>query len=1558
MGEGSINLKKIVQRWISVALVTALVVQSLWVLSGTGYAAAESANTDNLAENIVISHFYGGKKDDVLDVYSSDFVELFNPTSKPVSLNGWSIQFADNQKNNWKIANLGAPTAQIPAYGYYLVALGSNGSVGAELPQADAVESSFKLGNNSGKLALLNTNQKLTDNDPMKDSLKDNVVDFVGYDAVDAFWGSPAPQAGKQNTMQRLVFDPLDPVTYQTSASFPNSGNNWDTKNNGKDFEKVKGAKARNSSSPAAYAVVENNQTVQMKSSSAVDSDHNTIILKAFNAVLKQGVWASADFNVFGLPAGLSATAAASGDQITITISGNASGNLDSDANLTFNILPGAWNQANKPTEPVSVYQKTNTVTLAKFTPSNKIVAVPDSSAIPMSSAKNVNALLRLQVNAGVAVDGSLSANAYSVEGLPAGDWKLTAEGQSSSNTITIAISGAAKLPVMDTVPLNVTLKPQAVQDSGWIESDGIGISLLRYSQPVLSDEARKQVVEQRIIADNTGFNDPVTKAYKYGSDAMGANAYTFLRGTNSLFKSDQANHLIPSPDSVIAGWKDKDIQTYTQGDAHIQNVGTFNDSTETMVFSLNDVDSAGIGSFYNDLVRFVTSVYVVKYDKDSSGILNLQDADFREVSDKFLETYKDTLVEINNDNSKKTTKLTKSNVTPYTKNVMDSVSKVSYPEALQKLLGKRTLNGKINITGNSDKFELATEAEMTSLRADWENYKTQVRGNFPNLTDEQFEAYFTIKDIARRIHQGIGSIGVERYNVLIEGRSVANTDDILLDVKEQNTSAYISKDAYIKTAVDPDVYLGVVEAANRSYLIREVSPYKGDYTDKPFKNKDELEQYLIDAAKAYAYSDSRLDKVSEALNYKFEERFVTDVLPVWNDLKSFILNAAEDYSHQAVADFALVQSDMLAGKLIDVSTLNDLTVQTGTLFPSFATGITQYAVKVEHSVDSIELMAKATDGKAELTAQGQPYSNGTGISFELSVGTNEIPFTVTARDGSTKTYTVIVTRSKAEEVKGVTDLSALTLSSGTLDPSFASETTEYSVHVNKEVTGITVTASVYDSSATLTVNGKPSTSGQLSDMIHLEVGSNNIPVVVTAVDGTSKTYNVDVVRGAEEAASHDMDLSALMLSHGILNPAFKPEVTDYTSKVGNEVSSITVTASVYDRSAAFTINGTPAVNGQTSEAINLNVGSNVIPIIVTSSDGIRKTYSLTVIRAEAVTTLPTEPSNPSTSTGGTNHVNPSVNSGTVTVNGGVLSLNGIEINVPAGAKDKGFTVTVTKLSDISNLFTEVELKLLGDIYEIIKNVEGDFAKAITITLPFDKQKVDFNKSDVGLYWLNEQTKKWVKLDNLQLDLESGTVSGTVTHFTKFAVLVSDKIVAPTPSQDVNFVDMKGHWAEASIRDLIKLGAINGYPDNTFKPDSKITRAEFVTIIVKAFQLQAEVGKVFGDTKTHWANEAIATASALGVVNGYNDGNFGPDEMVTREQVAAIVVRAAHLSEAEMSVNFSDGAKVSTWARPALGAAIAEGLLKGYTDGTLKPQGSTTRAEAATIILRALALKK
>ncbi|TDF90584.1 cadherin-like beta sandwich domain-containing protein [Paenibacillus piri] len=317
-------------------------------------------------------------------------------------------------------------------------------------------------------------------------------------------------------------------------------------------------------------------------------------------------------------------------------------------------------------------------------------------------------------------------------------------------------------------------------------------------------------------------------------------------------------------------------------------------------------------------------------------------------------------------------------------------------------------------------------------------------------------------------------------------------------------------------------------------------------------------------------------------------------------------------------------------------------------------------------------------------------------------------------------------------------------------------------------------------------------------------------------------------------------------------------------------------------------------------------------------------------------------------------------NTGTIAASsGGTLSLNGVKIEVPAGAMDGSVQVTVEKVSDTSLLPVDKAFRLLSEVYEIKKDKDGDFSKPVVITLPFDKTKVNFDESTVGLYWLNEQTRTWVQLDDLKVDQTEATASGSVTHFTKFAVLASDKTKTGQPqTTEAEFADMKGHWAEASVRELVSRGAINGYPDHTFKPDNSITRAEFVTVIVKAFRLTAQDGKSFGDTSAHWAKSSISTAAALGVVTGYSEDAFGPDDLITREQMAAIVVRAARIDPADQSISFSDSRQVSDWARPALAAASAKGLINGYADGTVKPKENSTRAEAVTLILRALQLKK
>ncbi len=215
----------------------------------------------------------------------------------------------------------------------------------------------------------------------------------------------------------------------------------------------------------------------------------------------------------------------------------------------------------------------------------------------------------------------------------------------------------------------------------------------------------------------------------------------------------------------------------------------------------------------------------------------------------------------------------------------------------------------------------------------------------------------------------------------------------------------------------------------------------------------------------------------------------------------------------------------------------------------------------------------------------------------------------------------------------------------------------------------------------------------------------------------------------------------------------------------------------------------------------------------------------------------------------------------------------------------------------------------------------------------------------------------------------SGTISagetvssggGTVTE--AGAEVASKKAVGTEkePTKDVIVPvkavvkDVSGHWAETSINKLVNAGAISGYPDGTFKPDSSITRAEFATVLVKAFNLEPRNGKVFSDTSGHWAENSIRTATAHGIVSGYNASNFGPNDIITREQMAVMIIIAANLTNDEEGKTFADGPQISEWAKKAVGIASSKGIITGYPDNTFKPKANATRAEAVTVIVKAL----
>jgi hypothetical protein len=301
---------------------------------------------------------------------------------------------------------------------------------------------------------------------------------------------------------------------------------------------------------------------------------------------------------------------------------------------------------------------------------------------------------------------------------------------------------------------------------------------------------------------------------------------------------------------------------------------------------------------------------------------------------------------------------------------------------------------------------------------------------------------------------------------------------------------------------------------------------------------------------------------------------------------------------------------------------------------------------------------------------------------------------------------------------------------------------------------------------------------------------------------------------------------------------------------------------------------------------------------------------------------------------------------------GGKLSGHGATVEIPGKAFEKDFRVKIEKATYVAGMPLPQGGKLASEVVDITKNEKGDFTKPVTITMTFDKSKVD-DQAEIGLYWYDSSSKTWNLLDNIEVDMDKAAVSGETKHFTKFAVIAATPVeeVPPTP---VVLTDIAGHWAEASIKALVDKGAIAGYPDQTFKPNRTITRAEFAKVLVKAFELEAKDGKVFEDTASHWAKDDIATANAHGIIKGYSDQKFGPNDLITREQVAVMVTRATNLTASDQAPVFTDSAEISDWAKEAVASAAEAGIINGYPDGSFQPQGNATRAEAATIIMRAI----
>ncbi|MFZ3171031.1 MAG: S-layer homology domain-containing protein [Carboxydocellales bacterium] len=169
------------------------------------------------------------------------------------------------------------------------------------------------------------------------------------------------------------------------------------------------------------------------------------------------------------------------------------------------------------------------------------------------------------------------------------------------------------------------------------------------------------------------------------------------------------------------------------------------------------------------------------------------------------------------------------------------------------------------------------------------------------------------------------------------------------------------------------------------------------------------------------------------------------------------------------------------------------------------------------------------------------------------------------------------------------------------------------------------------------------------------------------------------------------------------------------------------------------------------------------------------------------------------------------------------------------------------------------------------------------------------------------------------------------------------------------FKDTKGHWALDSILYLRAKGVISGFEDGTFRPNGQVTRAQLAAMLIRAKGTtpDSEVKQEFRDVPPqHWAFREITAAKAEGIISGYPDGTFAPNQPVTREQIAAMIVRAFPVEATLTERSFTDIRQ--SWAKDNIISLARAGIIGGYPDNTFAPKKTVTRAEVSVIIGRAL----
>lgn len=311
------------------------------------------------------------------------------------------------------------------------------------------------------------------------------------------------------------------------------------------------------------------------------------------------------------------------------------------------------------------------------------------------------------------------------------------------------------------------------------------------------------------------------------------------------------------------------------------------------------------------------------------------------------------------------------------------------------------------------------------------------------------------------------------------------------------------------------------------------------------------------------------------------------------------------------------------------------------------------------------------------------------------------------------------------------------------------------------------------------------------------------------------------------------------------------------------------------------------------------------------------------------------------------------------------VEIQGVQMKVPAGALEVAEVTADTfqvelgarKLSGGESPAVSSTYRVAGDVYEITAAaVQQDgkktgitkFNAGITLSLPVPSA-YSGSPSDLQVYRYDEESGQWVKVGG-SYDAASGRIVFVTSHFSKYALME----VRPA-GQPAQFQDVKGHWAEKDILAMAARGIIKG-SDGRAMPDQEVTRAQFSTFLVLLLGIPGSGADLpFTDAdRTAWYYDSLSRAYGAGLIRGYGGGLIGPDDYITREQMAVMVVGAAKYAgktlPAAGSQVFADHGAIAPWASDPVYKAKAMGVITGLPNNIFGPGENATRAQALVML--------